>query len=314
MSTTFLYTSSAISTQKDFSESDFIERLVRIESDNSLIEPDYKEFIQPMMIRRMSKATKMSIACAFRCLQDLGEVELDAIIVGTGLGSVTDTERFLKVSTSKEQRVLPPTSFIQSGHNTIAGQIALLLKNDSYNMTHVQQALSFEHALLDSVLSISEGKQMVLAGAVDEFTPLLSELADRFLLQTDIKKQLNQGAGFFLLGPDRSKAVAEVIEVRINQFNDTEESILSLLKENNLGFDDIEMGFIGYNLSNKLSIDLPFKSLCYTDYSGRHLSSAAFGLHMAKNYIQHDAKKGAYAIVINIASRNELGLTLLRGV
>ncbi len=314
MSTTFLYTSSAISTQNDFSESGFMEKLVAIENNNSLIEPDYKEFIQPMMIRRMSKATKMSIACAFKCLQDFEELKLDAIIVGTGLGSVADTERFLKVSTSKEQRVLPPTSFIQSGHNTIAGQIALLLKNDSYNMTHVQQALSFEHTLLDSVLSISEGKQMVLAGAVDEYSPLLSELADRFQLQTDSIKQLNQGAGFFLLGPDRSKAVAEVISVRISQFDDLKETILSFLKENNLGFVDIEMGFIGYNLSNKKPIDLPFKSLCYTDYSGRHFSSSAFGLHMANNYVQQDAKEGAYVLVVNIASNNELGLTLLRGV
>ncbi len=291
-----------------------METLMPIEGNRTLVEPDYKEFIKPLAIRRMSKAAKMSIACAFKCLQDIEEEQLDAIIIGTGLGSLADTEKFLKVSTTTEQKSLPPTSFIQSGHNTIAGQIALLLKNDCYNITHVQQGLSFEYVLLDSMLNISEGKKLVLAGAVDEYIPLLSDLANRFKLPGNIKDQLSEGAGFFILGPDKSRAVAEVKSISISQFDDLTEAILSFLDDNQLNSDKIEMGFVGYNLSAGALEKLPFATVIYTDYSGRHFSSSAFGLHMASQYLQHYGNSGNHVIIINIAANNKVGLTLLQRV
>ena len=134
MSRTFIYSSAAISNQNSF-EGDFIDNITAFESGNVLIEPDYKEYIKPIMIRRMSKATKMSVACSFKCLEDIVQQQPDAIIVGTGLGALADSNTFLQVSTTNEEKVLPPTPFIQSGHNTIAGQIALLLGTDCYNMT-----------------------------------------------------------------------------------------------------------------------------------------------------------------------------------
>jgi len=314
MSTTFLYNSSAISTQSDLITNGFLKNLVPIEKSKTLVEPDYKNFIKPMMIRRMSKATKMSIACAFKCLQDSGEEQPDAIIVGTGLGSLADTEKFLKVSTSIEKKILPPTSFIQSGHNTIAGQIALLLINDCYNMTHVQQALSFEHALLDSMLSISEGKKLVLTGAVDEHTPLLDDLANRFGINEDTKDQLSEGAGYFVLGPNRSKANAEIVSTSISNYDSLTDSISSFLRDNELSDRDIEKGFIAFSLSDKFPVDLDFELLCYSDYSGRHFSSSAFGLHIANRYIQEYNMNDKYVLIINVASNNKLGLILLKGV
>ncbi len=314
MRSKFIYTSSVISTQNNFDGSDFLETLIPFEKNKFLVEPDYKEFINPLAIRRMSKASKMSIACVFKCLKDIRDEQLDAIILGTGLGSIADTEKFLKVSTTTEEKLMPPTSFIQSGHNTISGQIALLLKNDCYNMTHVQQGLSFEHALLDSMLNISEGKQLVLVGGVDEHSLLLNDLANRFRLHDNIKDQLSEGAGFFLLGPEKSKAVAEVKSVLINQFDNLSESILSFLRDNQLNFVDIEMGFIGLNLSFQTLIKLPFETVHYTDYSGRYFSSSAFGLHMASQFLIHYGKVGNYVIVVNIASNDKIGLTLLERV
>jgi 3-oxoacyl-[acyl-carrier-protein] synthase II len=291
-----------------------MEALIPIERNKSLVEPDYKEFIKPLAIRRMSKSAKMSIACAFKCLRDTGVEQLDAIIIGTGLGSLADTEKFLKISTTSEQKLLPPTSFIQSGHNTIAGQIALLLKNDCYNMTHVQQGFSFEHALLDSMLNITEGKKLVLAGAVDEHIPLLEDLANRFKMPESIKGQLSEGAGFFSMGPDKSKAMAEVKAISISQNDSLSAAIMSFLDVNQLSSGDIEMGFVGHNLSAETSENLPFATVIYTDYSGRHFSSSAFGLHLASQFLQHYGKLGAHVIIINIAANNKVGLTLLQRV
>ena len=62
------------------------------------------------------------------------------------------------------------------------------------------------------------------------------------------------------------------------------------------------------------NIDLPFKVLCYTDFGGRHFSSAAFGMHMAVTFLQQNSQTNKCALVINIASENEVGLTLLKSV
>ena len=63
----YIYTSSAISTQDSFSGNEFVENLIPIEENKELAIPVYREFIKPMLMRRMGKATKMSIACAFNC-------------------------------------------------------------------------------------------------------------------------------------------------------------------------------------------------------------------------------------------------------
>ena len=51
----------------------------------------------------------------------------DAIITGTGLGCLEDTEKFLTAMVTNKEEFLTPTSFIQSTHNTVSAQIALLL-------------------------------------------------------------------------------------------------------------------------------------------------------------------------------------------
>ena len=149
---------------------------------------------------------------------------------------------------------------------------------------------------------------------MDEYIPLLSDLANRFKLADIIKGQLSEGAGFFILGPDKSRAVAEVKSVAISQFDDLAEAILSFLDDNQLSSDEIEMGFVGYNLSAGALEKLPFATIIYTDSSGRHFSSSAFGLHMASQYLQHYGKSGDHVIIINIAATNKFGLTLLQRV
>ena len=314
MTPTYLYTSSAISTQDSFLGTEFLQNLVSIEEDKEIKAPVYRDFIKPMLMRRMSKATKMSVSCAFNCLKQLEIEQPEAIIVGTGLGALTDTEKFLSVSTNTEKKMLPPTAFIQSGHNTIAGQIALLLKNDLYNMTHVQREVSFEYALLDAMLCVTEGKDNILVGAFDELTPKLLDLAERFELNVEVKNQLSEGAEFFVIGHNKAKAVAEIKAVEILNFTDFSETISQFLEKNNIPENQILKGFSGFNLQEKSSINLPFSTICYTDYCGRYFTSSAFGMHMASAHLQANGSASDCALVINIVSQNQVALTLLQRV
>jgi 3-oxoacyl-(acyl-carrier-protein) synthase len=134
------------------------------------IEPVYREFIDPIQSRRMSRLIKMGIAAARMSLADAGIPMPGAIITGTGLGSVEDTEKILGEIT-REERFLNPTPFIQSTYNTISSQVAIQLKCHSYNSTYVHRTFSFESSLLDGMLQIGEGtKDNILVAGIDEMT------------------------------------------------------------------------------------------------------------------------------------------------
>jgi 3-oxoacyl-(acyl-carrier-protein) synthase len=147
----------------------------------SCIDPDYKEYIPPLAARRMSRLIKMGITSAFMALRDAGyhsslSTELaepkqpDAIITGTGLGSVEDTERILN-GMSAGETLMNPTPFIQSTYNTISSQVAIQLRCHQYNSTYVHRIFSFETALLDALMQFKEGMAAsALVGGIDEIT------------------------------------------------------------------------------------------------------------------------------------------------
>jgi hypothetical protein len=161
-----------ISPQKTWDNNAFLEDVTAVET-NCLhtLDPNYKDYIQGDMVRRMSRIIKMGIAAGKICLADAACVMPDAIITGTGLGCVEDTEKFLTNMIRNNEEFLTPTSFIQSTHNTVSAQIALLLKCHNYNFTFVHRGFSFESALLDSFLKIDSGEaETVLLGGLDEMT------------------------------------------------------------------------------------------------------------------------------------------------
>ena len=59
------------------------------------IEPDYKPYVSPVEGRRMGKLLKRALATSRKTLDDCGMECPEAIITGTGLGSVESTEAFL---------------------------------------------------------------------------------------------------------------------------------------------------------------------------------------------------------------------------
>jgi 3-oxoacyl-[acyl-carrier-protein] synthase II len=136
----------------------------------SCIHPNYRDFIDPIASRRMSRIIKMGVASAKMCLADAGVTMPDGIITGTGLGSVEDTEKILG-NFSDESPLTNPTPFIQSTYNTISSQIAIMLKCTNYNSTYVHRTFSFETGLQDALMQIAEKPgSNIMAGGIDEMT------------------------------------------------------------------------------------------------------------------------------------------------
>ncbi|MGL1886422.1 MAG: beta-ketoacyl synthase chain length factor [Reichenbachiella sp.] len=302
---------SSITTLDTFKTSKVHELLNdKFESDE-LIQPNYKEYLPPASLRRASKMTKMGIATAMDCIKQTGQEDLGAIVVGTGLGCLEDTLKYLNVSiTSGPDSLIPPISFIQSGHNSISGQIALMLKCKNYNMTHVQRGLSFEHSMIDGMLNVIEGKRNVLVGGVDEKITLIDELAVNLGLEEKVATQLSQGASFFMLDPSTKEGI-EVVSIDIVDTVNWENQLTKVLTKAGTTLDELGKSFIGYGLCDAKSISMEYVS--YTDFVGRYWSSSAFGFHLAHDYLI-DNPEEKFSVVINFDDNEFTGITLLKRV
>jgi 3-oxoacyl-[acyl-carrier-protein] synthase II len=273
------------------------------------IEPEYSTLFDAKSIRRMSRIIRMGVASAMDCLKNANVQIPDAIITGTAYGCLEDTEVFLTKMVQNKEELLSPTSFIQSTHNTVGAQIALILQCHGYNNTFVNRGFSFEYALLDAILLLREDENnKVLVGGLDEITEISHTLLRRFGLYRNSRRLAQdssgfglrgsvagEGAQFFLLtGAEDSRnicrleglhtlykpATAKVIDEEARQF----------LSSFSLNPGDIDLVLSGRNgdLKNDAVYDhlsqtcflncpeIPFKHLC-----GQYPTASAFGLWLA---------------------------------
>jgi 3-oxoacyl-[acyl-carrier-protein] synthase II len=174
----YIHSAEAISPQNTFQTDAFLLDPVKPEKDYfTCLHPDYKQFINAGSLRRMSKVIRMGLATAKACLDQAGIRQPDAILIGSGLGCMEDTAKFLNQLIENNEQLLNPTAFIQSTHNTVSGQIALMLGCRNYNLTFSQKSISFETALVDAMLRLREpGFGDILVGGLDEIVDESFEL------------------------------------------------------------------------------------------------------------------------------------------
>ena len=204
------------------------------------LEPDYATFIDSKMIRRMSRIVKMGVAASSTCLRNAGVEMPAAILTATAYGCLEDSASFLRSMIEFDEQMLSPTAFIQSTHNTVGAQIALLLKCHHYNNTIVHRAFSFENALTEAMLLLEEGISPVLAGAIDEITNDRHAILSRFgLYKKDSGNIAGEGAAFFLLAKEPGNDYQAVLRAVQTFYKPiiTQEDINNFLIAHDLGND-----------------------------------------------------------------------------
>ncbi|HQW92732.1 MAG TPA: beta-ketoacyl synthase chain length factor [Ferruginibacter sp.] len=255
-----------ISPQKTFGHQPLVDAVVYTGNRLACIEPDYKAFIDPKQIRRMSRIIRMGVAAAMECLQEAGIKEPDAIVTGTAYGCLEDTNLFLSKMVEFNEDLLTPTAFIQSTHNTIGAQIGLLLKSNHYNNTFVHRGFSFESALLDGMMLLKENEATnVLVGAIDEITNPSHAILNRMGLykqgpvsNLDIYKTRSrgtiagEGSAFFLLAKEPSAtdyAKLDGLHTFYKPAGDSEieEQLNAFLEKQGVKYNDIDLIITGNN-------------------------------------------------------------------
>ncbi|MBK6331335.1 MAG: beta-ketoacyl synthase chain length factor [Bacteroidetes bacterium] len=276
----YIISSACISPQHTFEAIDFLSDASIVNARNNVlycIEPDFKQFINPVQIRRMSRALKIGFSAAMKCINESEIKEIDAIIIGTGKGCLEDTEAFLHSIKQYHESALNPTHFIHSTYNQLNGMIALNKKINSYNVTYAHRGFSFEHTLVDASLLLAEGEaNHVLAGSFDEMTlehftvkkvwgywkvePIESK---DLLLSKTPGTIAGEGSAFFILGNQKTKQNQAFIKSIRTMYKPTAEEIAfqidSILQENDLLSSDIDVLMLGNNgNSNQQHHDLLF--------------------------------------------------------
>jgi len=318
-----------ISPQPTFDNGSFLEEIreyhhARLQA----VEPDYKSYIKPILLRRMSRLLKMGVTAAGISLHDAGVEKPDAIITGTGLGMMEETEKFLNGMLDNQERLLNPTAFIQSTHNTVGASIAVMLGCNNYNLTYVHGPVSFENALLDGLMWLQERpSDKVLVGGIEEITAdhfmitesmgfwKTGEVSNLGILEDDRPGTIaGEGASFFALSREASPGNYARIRALSSRFNPEKEDILqdylaSFLNSQDLALSDIDLLILGYNgdpgsdaVYGKVKYLSGHLPVCwYKHLSGEHYLASSFALWLGARIA-----KSQYvpAVVLTQGSRN----------
>ena len=320
----YISATGTISPQNTFGHPVLTEQLSEYNNSRlQAIEPDYSKLIDVKLIRRMSRVIKMGVAAAIQCLHEAGIDNPDAIITGTAYGCLEDTGVFLQKMVQNKEQMLTPTAFIQSTHNTIGAQIALLLKCNGYNNTFVHRGFSFESAVLDAIMLLEEGTaNNVLIGGIDEITDFSFEITSRFgLFKKNIHSNFDlfntatrgtiagEGAAFFLLNNAPSSndyATLDAVSTFYKPVDheESESKIREFLAEQSISIDQVDIVLCGRNgdpMGDKVYDYLNetvFKNATVIHYKhlcGEYPTSSAFALWMAagicKTGVLPEAKK-----------------------
>ena len=319
----YIRSAAAITAQNTFGNVPFLTELTKFDDTRLMaIEPDYKDYVDSKLARRMSRMVKMGVASALQCLRD-GQTEMPgAILTGTALGCQEDTVAFLTRIIEMEEEMLPPTAFIQSTHNTVAAQIALSLKCHNYNNTFVHKGISFESALLDAIMLLKEGDANdILVGGTEEMTDAAFKILTRLGLykrrpisNADLYKTkthgtlAGEGSIFFLLNdkpsPDNlAELVATKVFYKPKTSADIELNINKFLVDNSITAEDIDLVIAGKNGDTKN--DAVYESVIpalfsdnslayYKHLTGDYPVSMSFALWLAANII----KKGEVPAIV----------------
>jgi 3-oxoacyl-[acyl-carrier-protein] synthase II len=302
----------SISPQPGFGNEAFHTPVTYSEGVLRCIEPDYSAWIDQRAIRRMSKIIRIGVAAASLALKEAGIEKPDAIITGTGFGCIEDTGTFLDKLIDNKEEALNPTPFIQSTHNTIGSQIALLLQCVGYNQTYSQRGHSFECAIHDALMLLVENPtDNILVGGVDEISNTSADLLKKLDLFSDCADSLKlfdqtqhgtihgEGSAFFVLNNSPSNAWAEIAGVasayKPQSASEVVQQLDDLLNKASISMDEVDLVLLGkcgdeqydflmQEVSNSFSErtrKAVFKNLC-----GEYSTASSFALWLAAMMIK----------------------------
>ncbi len=147
---------------------------------------DLSPWLKPAAARRMSRPSRLAVAVAKMAVEDAG-VELDAespstaVVVANAHGPTSILEKILTQHFQQGPLSVSPALFTESVANAPAAQVAIACGALGPNLTVVQRDSGPLIAVAQAAAEITAGRvSRAVVIAVDELTPLLHAVLDRF--------------------------------------------------------------------------------------------------------------------------------------
>ena len=176
----YIKAATQISMQQPLSEAWMTAPVEHTEPYVRSLDPNFRDWLNPLESRRMGKILKRALVTAQKVMHDSGVQQPDAVITGTGLGCIENTELFLDQLCREGEEMLKPTYFMQSTHNTISSLISIHDHLHGYNTTYSHKSVSFDSALLDAFTQLRLGDiRTALVTGNDEMTPTYFSILQR---------------------------------------------------------------------------------------------------------------------------------------
>jgi hypothetical protein len=265
-------------------------------------EPEYKDYIDLPLIRKINRITKLGIVAAKTALSVAAVTMPDGIIVGTGMGCLEYTEKFLIDIILNSEKLLNPSCFINSTHNTVSSQIAIVLKCHNYNITYTHRTFSFESALIDAGLHFREntGKLNLLIGGIDELSDEYYNITRRFGKWR--KTMPGEGATMFCLSNENNNAIAKIEFVQmlynVSGYKAVTEKFNMQLHDSGLEISDIDLVLCGGD--GFVEKVFPEQNITYYKQScGEYHTSTAFAVWLAVQQFKSGPKPCFRILIYN---------------
>ena len=291
----YIYSARQISVQSALTDEWFDSPVAIDEPYRRSVDPDFKTYIPPLEARRMGKILKRAIVTSMSALENSGCEKVDAIITGTGLGCIENTEFFLDALSRDGEQLLKPTYFMQSTHNTISSLVGIKMKCNGYNITYAHKELSFESAMYDAWLQFRLRMiDSALVGGHDEMTPSYFKLLEKAGYLGQESELAGETAVSFVIGlKPKDKHLCRFGGIRMMYCPDKEEisrQLHELLDSANVPMDDVSgvltsmNGNAGHDayiskLCGNLFSDIPL--LRYKHLFGESYTASGLGLYVA---------------------------------
>lgn len=147
---------------------------------------DSSQWVPPAAARRMSPPSRMAVSAARLALADAGlepspSFDDTGLVVATSFGPAFFTEKLLATIFDEGPESASPALFTESVASAAASQVAINLRARGPSLTVTQREAGPLVALHEGLRMLRRGRaRRVLVGAVEEMTPLLHALLDRF--------------------------------------------------------------------------------------------------------------------------------------
>jgi 3-oxoacyl-(acyl-carrier-protein) synthase len=306
-----------ISPQKTFDSDGFLSEIQEYNHNVlTCVTPDFKAYINPIQLRRLSRMLRIGLSAATICLRDSEIKNPDGIITATGYGFLEETAKFLHEVLNQCEKQLTPTYFMQSTSNALAGLVALTFKCMGFNNTYASKGFGMENALMDGMMQLNENPSSnFLIGSYDEAADVQYKASIRStqfkvqhvnnlkLFETNTRGSIQgEGAAFFMLSGTASVStwcsLRDMYMVYKPEPNQLQDELQRFLKNNNANSGDVDVVINGASgdvehdaIVNALikrvvpeSMEIRFKHL-----SGEYSTSTSFAVWLGASILKKQA-------------------------